>query len=70
MTAKHLPLHIHDDIEFMTPAEFDIPTPQDLERERQLAAAMDLWVEDYNERLEPSRQQWLADSYEHGWALS
>lgn len=67
--SKHITLHVHDDIQFMTPDEFDIPTPKDLERERQLAAAMLLWVDEYNERLEAKRVEWLNQPYydSEGW---
>lgn len=52
-------LYITEDIEFMTPLEFDPPTPRDLERERQLSVAMSLWAEDYNERMAPVRDSWM-----------
>jgi len=62
-------LHITEDIEFMTPREFDPPTLQDIERERQLSVAMNLWVEEYNERLQPQRDQWLNEPHHdhEGW---
>ena len=66
--ATAITLWVNEDIYWMTPKEFDPPTTQDIERERQLAASMNLWVEDYNERLQPSRDAWLNQDHE-GWGL-
>jgi hypothetical protein len=59
-------LWVQEDIEWYTPQEFDPPTLQDIERERQLSAVMNLWVEDYNERMQPSREAWANQDHE-GW---
>jgi hypothetical protein len=65
---QSITLWVNEDIEWYTPEEFDPPTPQNIERERQLAAAMNLWVEDYNERMVVKRNRWLNESYDHeGW---
>ena len=62
-------LWVTDDIEFVTVQDFDPPTARDLRREVQTARMMDLWVEEYNERMAPQRQRWLNEvHYDHeGW---
>jgi len=57
--AKSITLYIDDDIEFMTPEEFDVPTPAQIQREQTTAIMMDLWVQEYNERMGPRRLDWL-----------
>lgn len=71
MTLKHtegtpvtLALYVHDDIEFMTPKDFDPPTPQDLGRERQTALMMDKWADEYEERMCEVRNLWLVERWE------
>ena len=70
-TPVTLRLYVNDDIEFMTPQEFDPPTAEDLERERQLAAAMNLWVDDYNERMQAKREAWMNEPHydSEGWGV-
>ena len=63
-------LWVNEDIQWYTPEEFDPPTPMDIERERQLSASMNLWVEDYNERMVGTRSRWLNEPYtvdHEGW---
>lgn len=52
-------LWVHDDIEFLKPKDFDPPTVQDLERERLTAHMMDLWVQEYNEKMQTERDNWV-----------
>ena len=67
-------LHVNDDIEFMTKDQWDAlqrpkltlvppPTPEEIERERQLAIAMERWVDDYEKAMEPTRIEWLNEVY-------
>ena len=62
-------LYIHDDIEFMTPEQFDPPTEHQLAREARTAKVMDMWVQDYNERMEAKRESWLNEPHydPEGW---
>lgn len=59
-------LYIHDDIEFMTPEEFDPPSLQDIIREENTAKAMALWADDYDRSMGVQRQSWLNQDHE-GW---
>lgn len=62
-------LHVNDDIEFMTKEQWDAlrpklslvtpPTSWQIERERKLAAAMELWMDDYEKSMEPCRLEWM-----------
>ncbi len=63
LQVKRMKLYITEDIEFMTPRDFDIPTPAVIHRERMLAARMNDWVEDYNAEMESKRSNWLVEKW-------
>lgn len=58
--AKGLVLWISEDILFMTPSDFDVPTPDAIRREQVAAQAMALWADNYQDVMEPRRLRWLA----------
>jgi hypothetical protein len=64
ITPTKIKLYVVEDIEFMTPQEFDGPTPEQLERERKLAKAMALWADEYEDRMYEARNLWLVEEWE------
>lgn len=57
------PVDLWDDIEFMSPEQFDPPTPQQIRREAILADMMSKWVDEYEASLEPLREDWLVEPW-------
>ncbi len=69
MQTPELTLYVSEDIEFLTREQWDAlqpslilvapPTPQQLEREAQLAIVMSQWMDDYEKAMEPLRMEWM-----------
>ena len=57
-----LTLWVSEDIQFMTPASFDIPSPEDIRREQVAAKAMTRWADEYQDRMQPVRDGWLQEA--------
>ena len=60
---KHLTLHVNDDIEFMTPLEFDKPSPDEIERAQVVASTLDKWIDSYEAKMQARRERWANEPW-------